>query len=122
MLDGRLQCHDQRTVILRFDGKLLRFLMLTQVEGNGGVAFQSDAFDFRIFKQTVLTCAFQKLLVRQKGSIGVLPQKISCDYYDFMLGKESAVKSFRGEYMAQYSWGENTLSFLNRMAGKNAGH
>ena len=73
-------------------------------------------------KEVLETAGCGDILVRQKGSIGVLPQKISCDYYDFMLGKESAVKSFRGEYMAQYSWGENTLSFLNRMAGKNAGH
>ena len=55
------------------------------------------------------------ILVQRKGSIGVLPQKISCDFYDFMLHKEEAVRQFYGEYMSQYSWAENTLAFLNRM-------
>lgn len=57
------------------------------------------------------------ILIQRKGSIGVLPQNImNCDFYDFMLRKEEAVRQFHGEYMSQYSWAENTLAFLNRMA------
>ena len=55
------------------------------------------------------------ILVQRKGSIGVLPQKMKCDFYDFMLGREEALRQFYGEYMSQYSWSENTLAFLNRM-------
>ena len=57
----------------------------------------------------------EDILIQRKGVIGVLPQKINCDYYDFMLEKEKAKRLFHGEYMSQYSWAETTLSFLNRM-------
>ena len=58
----------------------------------------------------------EDILVQRKGSIGVLPQKMNCDFYDYMIRKEHALRQFHGEYMSQYSWAENTLSFLNRMA------
>ena len=58
------------------------------------------------------------IIVQRKGSIGVLPQKMNCDFYGFMDGDEDAIRLFRGEYMSQYSWAENTLSFLTHMAGE----
>lgn len=42
-------------------------------------------------------------------------EKISCDYYDFLRGNKDAVNSFRGEYMAQYSWAEMTAVSLYDM-------
>ena len=69
-------------------------------------------------KNTLSEAGCEDILIQRKGSIGVLPQKIKCDFYDFMNGEEEAVRQFRGEYMSQYSWAENTLSFLNRMAGE----
>lgn len=44
------------------------------------------------------------------------PEKVSCDYYDFLGGSNSAVNQFRGEYMAQYSWAEMTVGSLYGMA------
>ena len=34
------------------------------------------------------------------------PEKIRCDAYDYEKGIASAVNSFRGEYMVNYSWAE----------------
>lgn len=45
------------------------------------------------------------------------PEKISCDYYDFLRSDSSAVNGFRGEYMAQYSWAEMTIGSLYEMSG-----
>lgn len=33
-----------------------------------------------------------------------------CDYYDWEKNEPYAVRAFRGEYMRQYSWGEETLT------------
>ena len=33
-----------------------------------------------------------------------------CDYYDWEKNEAYAVRAFRGEYMRQYSWGEETLT------------
>ncbi len=36
--------------------------------------------------------------------------KVSCDYYDYLDGKEEGKRAFLGEYMSNYSWAEETLS------------
>jgi two-component SAPR family response regulator len=56
-------------------------------------------------------------IVRSRGEIGIIPEKISCDYYDFLKGIENASgkKYFRGEYMSQYSWAEVTHAELERL-------
>lgn len=45
------------------------------------------------------------------------PDKISCDYYDYLNNEPEGIRSYNGEYMSQYSWGEihNVLiSDMNR--------
>jgi hypothetical protein len=34
------------------------------------------------------------------------PDKIKCDAFDYEKGIVSAINSFRGEYMSNYSWAE----------------
>lgn len=48
------------------------------------------------------------VIVRQWGKIGVLPKMIDCDYYDWLNNEMSAINSYHGEYMNQYSWAELT--------------
>lgn len=45
------------------------------------------------------------------GKMGVVREKVDCDYYDYLEGKNTA---FCGEYMAQYSFAEKTCAFLNK--------
>lgn len=53
------------------------------------------------------------IIARQWGKIGVLPQKLDCDYYNWLDGRLSAINAYNGEYMTQYSWGEMTLGRLH---------
>lgn len=48
------------------------------------------------------------LVIRQRGKIGIVPDKIQCDYYDWLEGKVSGINAYLGEYMMQYSWSEYT--------------
>ncbi|MBQ1721966.1 MAG: response regulator [Lachnospiraceae bacterium] len=48
------------------------------------------------------------IIVRQRGGIGIIPSKISCDYYDYLAGDPTAKAQYQGEYMVQYSWSEMT--------------
>lgn len=48
-------------------------------------------------------------LVRIGGNMGVNMDKIDCDYYEYLEGNKEL---FRGEYMKQYSFGEDTLATL----------
>lgn len=49
------------------------------------------------------------VLSQQNKHIGVLRDKIECDYFEFLDGKKEL---FHGEYMSQYSFGEATLAGL----------
>ncbi len=35
--------------------------------------------------------------------------KVSCDYYEFLKGNPTAIRSYVGEFMNQYSWGEEYI-------------
>lgn len=41
-------------------------------------------------------------------------EKVSCDYYDYLRGNASAVNTYAGEYMSDYSWAEFTVAYLNK--------
>lgn len=67
---------------------------------------------------TLEKCGCGDVLVLQRGAIAILPDKISCDYYDFLNADDSpsgqrARSTYRGEYMTQYSWAEITNSHLS---------
>ncbi len=46
------------------------------------------------------------------GAACIIPEKIKCDYYDFLAGKPEGINAFKGEYMNQYSWAESTTAAL----------
>lgn len=49
-------------------------------------------------------------LLRSGGDVGVNAKIIDCDYYDYLNGRKDL---FRGEYMSQYSFSEETLGWLD---------
>lgn len=61
-----------------------------------------------------LVMTFQRLgvedvLIQQKGLIGIRRELVECDYYAYLDGEKNL---FHGEYMTQYSFGEETLGYL----------
>ena len=50
----------------------------------------------------------------QRGKLGVVPERLQCDYYDWCDGKRMGIV-WQGEYMTQYSWGEYTTGILNHL-------
>lgn len=53
-----------------------------------------------------------EILNQQRGRIGIVPELVDCDYFDWCDGKRSMTNAFHGEYMTQYSWGEYTNAML----------
>ena len=51
----------------------------------------------------------EDVIIKRRGNISIIPEKISCDFYDWSKGIAYAVNSYQGEYMTQYSWAEITL-------------
>lgn len=56
------------------------------------------------------------LLIRGRSTLAIDTGKVDCDYYNFLKGDRSAINSYRGEYMTQYSWAEVTRSALRQQA------
>lgn len=52
-----------------------------------------------------------QVVVQQRGKLGILPDEIQCDYYDWCDGRYTQ-NPYHGEYMNQYSWGEYTNGAL----------
>lgn len=63
--------------------------------------------------QVLKECGEEDILIRQRGEIGILQDKIHCDYYTWLRGKER--DAYKGEYMSQYSWAEETNGWLTSM-------
>ena len=57
-------------------------------------------------KKTLKSCGAEDVLICRWNQFAVDPAKIDCDYYRYLDGDVSAVNSYRGEYMSQYSWAE----------------
>ena len=53
-----------------------------------------------------------EILSQQRGRIGIVPELVDCDYFNWCEGKRSGANAFHGEYMTQYSWGEYTNGML----------
>ena len=57
-------------------------------------------------RKTLRKVGKEDILVKTRNHLSVDPDKIKCDAYDYEKGIMSAVNSFRGEYMVNYSWAE----------------
>jgi len=55
------------------------------------------------------------VLIKKRGSLAIIPEKISCDLYDFYNADTAAVNKYMGEFMAQYSWAEFNNAYLAKM-------
>ena len=47
-----------------------------------------------------------------KGYRRIRTEMIDCDLYHYLNGEEAYVNRFRGAYMSDYSWAEQTLTML----------
>ena len=55
---------------------------------------------------------------KSRGYISIKTDMVECDYYDFMNGDSDAINAYSGEYMAQYSWAEFTVGYLEGVVNR----
>lgn len=65
-------------------------------------------------KHTLTELEIRNFFITEYNNFRINPEVIHCDYYDFLAGDSSAIKSFAGEFMNQFSWAESEVSFLER--------
>lgn len=52
-------------------------------------------------------------VIKKWNYLAIVPERINCDYYDFLSGDVGTINSYTGEYMSNYSWAEFTTAFLD---------
>ena len=52
----------------------------------------------------------------KRGTLRVIPEKISCDAWRFFSGDVDAVNEYQGEYMNTYSWANMREAYLDRIS------
>lgn len=123
---------------IKFQYNRTRELLAYLVDRNGSLCGNAEIIDvlwdeegmadhnsyLKAIKADLLS-VFEKMecedvLVRQRGKIGIRPEMIDCDYFDWLAGKASAINAYRGEYMMQYSWSEFTHGSLEAAAAEKA--
>ena len=64
------------------------------------------------FNDTLASLGVEDIVVRRRGTIGLLTDRIACDYFDWLKGLPSGINAYHGEYMHQYDWAESTWVYL----------
>ncbi len=64
---------------------------------------------FRDLRQSLETAGAEEIFERNNYFYSLNPEKLDCDYYSYL---KNGKPEFRGEYMSQYSWAEETCGLL----------
>jgi len=90
--------------------ELLSVLFEDKADTHSATSFlQSLAVDI---KTTFNELGISDVFIKGFNSYSIKPENIDCDYYRFLKGDVTAINSFTGEYMNNYSWAEDTEGFL----------
>lgn len=121
---------------LRFSNNKARELLALLIDSQGRVVKMEQAVDIlwedrpydeqvkRLYRKAVayLKQVFDEknldFFVTNRGSCHVIPSKVDCDYFDLLQKKEGALEKFNGEYLNDYSWGEETVAKINHFLKK----
>ncbi len=66
---------------------------------------------FRL-KNTLEEYGITDIVETTDGKRRIVMDKVECDLYNFLSGKEEYSQLFKGSYLTNYSWGERTLGEL----------
>ena len=64
---------------------------------------------FRDLRQSLEAIGMEDIFERNSYHYSIDPKKIDCDYFNYL---KTGKPEFRGEYMSQYSWAEETCGLL----------
>ena len=67
---------------------------------------------FRDLRQSLEAVGVGDIFERNNYFYSIKPDKIDCDYFNYL---KSGKPEFRGEYMSQYSWAEETCAMLSQI-------
>ncbi len=116
---------------IAFRNKKSKELFALLVDRRGGYVSSEEAIGFLWEDEpisSVTLARYRKVALRLKnileeygisdvveavdGKRRIVPERVECDLYEYLSGKEEYSQLFKGVYLTNYSWGENTLAEL----------
>lgn len=116
---------------IAFRNKKSKELFALLVDRRGGYVTSEEAISFLWEDEpvnSVVMARYRKVALRLKnlleeygiadvietvdGKRRIIPEKVQCDLFDYLAGKAENAQQFKGSYLSNYSWGENTLGEL----------
>lgn len=114
-----------------FSCKKAKELLALLVDRRGGFVTTGDAISYlwedectekrmkdkfrKVVKElrgTLNEYGIEMLLYRVNQESRIRPEHVQCDLYDYLEDEEKYKRLFKGAYMTNYSWAENTLGAL----------
>ena len=71
-------------------------------------------------KKDLTDAGYGDVIIKEWNTWAVDPEKVNCDYYDYLKRDSDNIEAFRGEYLSQYSWAEMTAGVLYDLTKKDA--
>lgn len=116
---------------IAFRNKKSKELFALLIDRRGGFVTSEEAISFLWEDEpvnSVVMARYRKVALRLKnileeygiadvmetvdGKRRIVTEKVQCDLYDYLAGKTENAQLFKGSYLTNYSWGENTLGEL----------
>ncbi|MGE4276567.1 MAG: response regulator [Lawsonibacter sp.] len=69
-------------------------------------------------QDTLRRTGCEEVLDKGRGKLAIKTELVICDYYQWKSGNAQGKNLYRGEYMTQYSWAEETNGMLSHSAMK----
>ncbi|MGM9640987.1 MAG: PAS domain-containing protein [Faecousia sp.] len=120
---------DEKPIAFRNEKSKELFALL--VDRRGGYVSSEEAISFLWEDEpanSVTLARYRKVALRLKnileeygisdivesvnGKRRLVTERVQCDLYDYLSGQEEFAQLFKGSYLTNYSWGENTLAEL----------
>lgn len=117
---------------IAFRNKKSKELLALLVDRKGGYVTSEEAIGFLWEDEsanTVTMSRYRKVALRLKNTLEeygiadivesvdgkrrIVMEKVQCDLYNYLSGKEEYSQLFKGSYLTNYSWGETTLGELS---------
>ncbi len=117
---------------IAFSNKKSKELLALLVDRRGGYVTSEEAIGFLWEDEpanSVTFARYRKVALRLKNTLEeygisdiieskdgkrrIVAEKVGCDLYDYLSGKEEYSGLFKGSYLTNYSWGETTLGELS---------
>lgn len=65
--------------------------------------------------QVLASIGMSDVFIEKRGRYAIDPARIKCDYFDFLAERPEGIRAYNGEYMSQYSWGEEQHAALEHL-------